>query len=111
MAHSIPKARDGILYRPAAEGTSLDPIPIATAAWYSWLEQHSSFTFETPHTTFTARKEQRPGGWYWYAYRRSQGKLHSRYLGKSAELTLDRLDETAAAFERAGEAPVEMMPR
>jgi len=54
--------------------------------------------------TFTARKEQRPGGWYWYAYRRSQGKLHNVYLGKTEELTLERLNATAETLERAGEA-------
>ncbi len=111
MAHSIPKARDGALHRPTAEGTSLDPIPIGTAAWFSWVEQHRAFSFETSHLTFTARKEQRPGGWYWYAYRRSQGKLHSRYLGKSEELTLERLNATAEALERAGEALEARAPR
>ena len=111
MAHSIPKARDGALHRPTAEGTSLDPIPIGTAAWFSWLEQHRAFSFETGHLTFTARKEQRPGGWYWYAYRRSQGKLHSRYLGKSEELTLERLNATVEALERAGEALEVRTPR
>src|SRR5215472_18893559 len=111
MAQSIPRARDGTLHRPAVEGTSLDPIPIGTAAWFSWLELHRAFSFATGRLTFTVRKEQRRGGWYWYAYRRSQGRLHSFYLGKSAEMTLQRLDEAAAAFERAGEAPVEMMPR
>jgi len=103
MARSIPKVREGSLYQHLAEGTSTDTISIGTAAWYSWLEQHHSFTFETPRTTFTARKEQRPGGWYWYAYRRRQGKLHSAYLGKSEELTLQRLNSIAEALERAGE--------
>src|SRR5258708_27484656 len=93
MARSIPKARDGSLHQHTAEGTSLDPIRIGTAEWYSWLEQHRSFGFEARRMTFTARKEQRPGGWYWYAYRRSQGKLHSVYLGKSEELTLERRSE------------------
>jgi hypothetical protein len=111
MARSIPTVREGFLQQESTEGTSTDTISIGTAAWYSWLEQHASFTYETPHTTFTARKEQRPGGWYWYAYRRSQGKLHSRYLGKSAEMTLQRLDAAAAVFERAGAALGEMMPR
>ena len=100
MARSIPKARDGSLHQHTAEGTSLDPIRIGTAEWYSWLEQHRSFGFEARRMTFTARKEQRPGGWYWYAYRRSQGKLHSVYLGKSEELTLERLNTTAEALER-----------
>jgi predicted ATPase/DNA-binding CsgD family transcriptional regulator len=106
MARSIPTVREGFLHQESTVDTSTTPLSIGTAVWYSWLDQHTSFTYETAHMTFTARKEQRPGGWYWYAYRRSQGKLHSRYLGKSAELTLQRLDETAAAFERGGE-PVE----
>jgi len=104
MARSIPKAREGFLHQETVETTSPHTLSIGTAAWYRWLEQHSSFTFETPHVTFTARKEQRPGGWYWYAYRRRQGKLHSAYLGKSAELTLERLNAAAEALEGAGEA-------
>src|SRR5713226_65347 len=104
MTRGIPKARDGSLHQHTAEGTSTDPITIGTAAWYSWLEQHRSFCFEAGRMTFTARKEQRPGGWYWYAYRRSQGKLHNVYLGKTEELTLERLNATAETLERAGEA-------
>src|SRR5258707_1589619 len=104
MTRGIPKARDGSLHQHTVEGTSTDPITIGTAAWYSWLEQHRSFCFEAGRMTFTARKEQRPGGWYWYAYRRSQGKLHNVYLGKTEELTLERLNATAETLERAGEA-------
>ncbi|HEX6483764.1 MAG TPA: tetratricopeptide repeat protein [Ktedonobacteraceae bacterium] len=104
MARSIPTVREGSLHQQRNEGTSPDTISIGTAEWYTWLEQHQAFTFETPRTAFTARKEQRPGGWYWYAYRRRQGKLHSVYLGKSAELTLQRLNATAAALEGASEA-------
>ncbi len=106
MARSIPIFREGALQQQSKEGTSTDTISIGTAEWYSWLEQHHAFTYETPRMTFTARKEQRPGGWYWYAYRRRQGKLHSAYLGKSAELTLQRLNVTAEALEGAGEALV-----
>ena len=61
MARGIPKARDGSLQQHTTEGASIDPIPIGTAAWYSWLEQHRSFCFEASRVTFTARKEQRPG--------------------------------------------------
>ena len=56
MARSIPKVREGFLQQDSAEGTSPTTISIGTAAWYSWLEQRHSFTFETPRTTFTARK-------------------------------------------------------
>jgi len=110
LSRSIPKVRAGSLQEHIAEGTSTDTISIGTAEWHSWLEQHSSFTFETPRTTFTARKEQRPGGWYWYAYRRSRGKLRTTYLGKSEELTLERLNAAAEALERAGEARQDKTP-
>jgi hypothetical protein len=107
MTRSIPRVRDGSLQEQRAEDTSTDTISIGTAEWYSWLEQHHAFTFETPSTTFTARKEQRPEGWYWYAYRRMRGKLHNFYLGKSEELTLERLNAAAEVFEPAGEALVD----
>ena len=55
MVSGIPKARDGSLHQHTAEGTSLDPIIIGTAAWYSWLEQHRSFRFETGRITIAAR--------------------------------------------------------
>src|SRR5215469_2902442 len=104
MARSIPTVREGSLQQHIGEGASTDTISIGTPAWYSWLEQHHSFTFETPRTTFTERKEQRPGGRYWYAYRRIRGKLHSFYLGKTEELTLERLNAAKEVFERAGAA-------
>jgi len=107
MARGIPKARDGSLHQHTVEGASIDPIPIGTAEWYSWLEQHRSFCFEAGRVTLTARKEQRPGGRYWYAYRRSQGKLHSVYLGKSEELTLERLKTTAEALEGETHSPLQ----
>ena len=110
MARSIPKVREGSLQQQSKEGTSTDIISVGTAAWYTWLEQHHSFSFGTPGTTFTARKEQRPGGRYWYAYRRGQGKLHTAYLGKSEELTIDRLNTVAAGFERAGERDTSASP-
>jgi predicted ATPase/DNA-binding CsgD family transcriptional regulator len=43
--------------------------------------------------------------WYWYAYRRSQGKLRTAYLGKSEELTLQRLNTTAEALGQAEDLP------
>lgn len=115
MAHSIPKAHHGLLQEQTVNGISSEPITIGTVEWFVWLEQHRSFCFETVHSTFTARKEKRPGGWYWYAYRRKQGKLNTAYLGKSEELTFERLNTVASAFERTGEhdtsAPLHVIPR
>ena len=103
MAHRIPIVRDGCLQDPTTNGNLAEPIVVEMAEWYAWLEHHRSFCFESDCTAFTARKEQRPGGWYWYAYRRKQGKLHSAYLGKSEELTLERLSSIAEVLERAHE--------
>ena len=75
MAHRIPTVRDGCLKDLTTNGKLAETIVVGTAEWYAWLEHHCSFPLETGCTGFTARKEQRPGGWYWYAYRRKQGKL------------------------------------
>jgi hypothetical protein len=41
------------------------------------------------------RKEKRRRGFLWYAYKRNHGLLHKRYVGRSAALTRDKLDEVA----------------
>jgi LuxR family transcriptional regulator, maltose regulon positive regulatory protein len=52
-------------------------ITVGTPAWSAWLEEATSFTFASPSGSFSARKEQRArGGWYWKAYRTVNGTLH-----------------------------------
>src|SRR5215472_1052496 len=78
-----------------------DRLPVGAPAWYAWLSTARSFAFRSAFGSFTARKEQasnKRGGWYWRAYRKRDGKLHRVYLGKSEELTLDRLNAVAAAL-------------
>ncbi len=70
-------------------------LPVGTSAWYAWLTTASTFTFTGEAGTFTAHKERasnKRGGWYWKAYRTQRGKLFSIYLGKSENLTLERLE-------------------
>ena len=110
MARSIPKVRDDALHAPTLEGSSTRVITLGSAEWYTWLEHSRSFRFETPHSAFTARQEQRPGGWYWYAYRRRHGKLHIAYLGKPEELTLERLHAVASVLEGAKDGSEETRP-
>src|SRR5439155_2416357 len=100
MARRIPTVQGGCLQDLTTNGKLADTIVAGSAEWFAWLEHHCSFRFETDCTAFTARKEQRPGGWYWYGYRRKQGKLRSAYLGKSEELTLGRLSSIAEILER-----------
>lgn len=68
-------------------------IKVGARGWYSWLanEQHMSFAYRDQRCNFTARRERQRHGWYWYAYRRRNGKTYKMYLGKSEELTLERL--------------------
>jgi LuxR family maltose regulon positive regulatory protein len=74
-------------------------VMVGTAGWYRWVATSMTFAFESSEGRFTARCEQagnKRGGKYWKAYRRSNGKLVSFYLGKSDRLTLARLKAAAA---------------
>ena len=91
-------------------GKNPSSIKVGSDAWYTWLanEQNKSFSFRNDLGTFSARCERQHKGWYWYAYRRSEGKLHKVYLGRTEELTLERLKAAAAGLAgqvgRAGQA-------
>ncbi len=78
-------------------------IEINSTAWFEWLETNSSFIFESEDKSLglSARREQRNGSWYWYAYRRKNGKLRSAYLGRSEEINLDHLREVALTLDKS----------
>src|SRR5947209_1052494 len=76
----------------------LDIVP-ESRAWFSWLDGASSFTFQGIAGSYTARKESnRPGEGYWYAYVRSGEKLLKKYVGRTTEVTLARLEHVAGAL-------------
>jgi predicted ATPase/DNA-binding CsgD family transcriptional regulator len=90
------------------QGKQVGQLVVGTPDWYAWLSTARSFAFRSAFGTFTAHKEQasnKRGGWYWRAYHKREGTLHRVYLGKSEELTLDRL--SAAAVTLAGRVGVE----
>lgn len=78
-------------------GEQQAPVIVGSDAWYMWLtsDEVRSFTFRCPIGTFTARRERKRNGWYWYIYHKQQGRLHKAYLGKSQELSLARLTAVA----------------
>src|SRR5438309_1730453 len=88
MAKMTPTVRgDTLLYQ---QDEHEQVLVVETPAWYAWLETASTFAFTSEAGSFTARKERagnQRGGWYWKAYRMQQGKLSSRYLGKSETLS------------------------
>jgi predicted ATPase/DNA-binding CsgD family transcriptional regulator len=103
MARTTPVVRGGMLtgYVDAHERQ----IRVGTPTWYAWLEEVSTFAFTGNMGTFTARKEPKlyGGELYWKAYRKRDGKLYRAYLGKSQDLTLERLHAIAAVLAGAGD--------
>src|SRR6266498_798267 len=100
VARSTPRVDETVLI--GLDG-AVSSIAVGSPAWYAWLVDATTFAFRSAEGGFTARKE-RSGqtGWYWKAYRKHNGMLHRAYLGKSSDLTRDRL--TAIAIDLAQRA-------
>jgi chromosome segregation ATPase len=64
----------------------------------AWLESIGSFRFEPSGDSkpYTVRKE---AGIYWYGCRKIAGKVRKKYIGKSLEVTVAKLEEIAKALE------------
>ncbi len=85
-------------------------LVVGSAVWYAWLRMATVFAFRSDSSTFQVRKEQagnKRGGWYWRAYHKRHGKLRRVYLGKSEELTLERLNAVAATLAAQSEVDVD----
>lgn len=103
MATSTAVIRAGILtIETPTSGTHLE-IPADSDAWFAWLQTARTFAFEDPLGRFTARKKRRWRGEYWYAFRRSGGRLHEIYLGKASNVTLECLRAAAAKLNHMAE--------
>jgi chromosome segregation ATPase len=79
-------------------------IEVGLAQWWDWIEsaQAKSFRFECDHgvKSYTARKERVKDLEVWYAYKSVGGKLRKRYIGKSDQLTQERLEIVAYDLEK-----------
>lgn len=78
-----------------------------------WLEEVASFSFhgrEGIHYTVRKQKVQR-GGSYWYGYRRLHERIVKRYLGRTPDLTLARLEEVAALLDSEPVARQPVLPQ
>lgn len=82
---------------------------VGSAAWYDWLDANKKFKYKGIEGHFLARREvRRNNKVYWYAYRRRAGKLSKVYLGKSDELTYERLQQ--ASISLAEQVPEASLP-
>ncbi len=82
-------------------------------AWFAWLDQVSSFAFSGKSGHYTARKEAKQrGGRYWSAYLATGEHLTKKYLGKTADLTLARLEHIAGILrtQSAAQVPPPLSP-
>jgi LuxR family transcriptional regulator, maltose regulon positive regulatory protein len=78
------------------QGEEALSITLDSPAWFAWLTERSSFAFQGQEGFYTARLEAvQRGDRYWYAYQRTGQKLSKKYLGKTADLTLARLEQVA----------------
>ena len=84
----------------AASTITASNLDFQSHVWQQWLEQVSSFAFQSKHGHhFTARKEVRArGDVYWIAYRKVSGRLTHKYLGRTTDVTLSRLEQVAATL-------------
>ena len=109
MAKNTPQVRSNKLY--ILDQTKLEPLCcLDSPEWFAWLATAVSFRYfangsirinqyyARPMAPISVRKEKRRRGYLWYAYRRIGGKLYKRYVGRSADLTLPRLETIAAVL-------------
>ena len=87
--HSTPTIVGRFLY------SDLPAIPLDTPAFFDWLSLHSTFYFDSPIGSFTARRELRATCFFWYAFRRYHKRLYKAYLGRPADLSSARLLQVA----------------
>jgi LuxR family maltose regulon positive regulatory protein len=66
--------------------------------WSSWLEDSSAFYFQHQVGSFSARKQHHRRGYFWYAYKRINGKLHKKYLGLREAITAEHLLKIAESW-------------
>ena len=110
MAKTTPKVQGKHLY---LNGDATPICRVGSPDWFEWLETTTRFRYFTDQSTpvgvgfrramypISVRKEKRRRQFVWYAYRRSNGLLYKRYVGKTMALTVERLDEVAAELDAA----------
>jgi ATP/maltotriose-dependent transcriptional regulator MalT len=74
-------------------------LPGGDELWFEWLANHTSFSFQGRYGQLNLLKEARPRGeGYWYAYRRQGKHVVKKYVGRSTDLTIARLEKIAQAL-------------
>jgi DNA-binding NarL/FixJ family response regulator len=92
--------------------TSAPATPeVGSHLWFSWLESTQRFTVATTEGIYYARKLQRSKRWYWYMHKRAGVRVCTAYLGKSADITYERLAAVVQRLAAAGSVGTPAAPR
>jgi len=70
---------------------------VGSAEWSAWLALGLTFYFEGD-CGFTVRAEKRRNGLSWYGFKKIDGKLTKKYVGRLAGMSAARLHEVGSAF-------------
>ena len=107
MAHATPDVVRKQLYLSHFGEPICD---VDSPAWFDWLQTATTFRYHSQSRRIiihghgptldpiSVRKERRRRGALWYAYRRSFGVLHKRYVGKTEAVTLAQLEKIAVVL-------------
>ena len=103
MAQRTPKIVNSTLS--INEGQDAREIHLNSPEWFAWLQTASAFSYQQYGVSFTAQRRERKGHWYWYAYAKRDGRVHSIYMGRAESLSAERLRIVAMKLNaRIGEA-------
>ncbi|HEY1292090.1 MAG TPA: LuxR C-terminal-related transcriptional regulator [Chloroflexota bacterium] len=103
--HHVPIVHGDRLDAGFIEGTAQSELRIGSQDWFAWIDAHDAFSYKGTGGVFSARRERRHGGWYWYAYRKWRGRLQKEYLGLPGDLTLPRLAHVATQLANIAADP------
>ena len=98
MARRNSKATDFVESNVLYTEDEFTGIRLSEPAWSMWLEDSTGFYYRHDQGSFTARKQHHRRGYFWYAYKRINGKLHKKYLGMRENVTAQRLADLASEF-------------
>jgi LuxR family transcriptional regulator, maltose regulon positive regulatory protein len=106
--HALIWSREYHLYELYTQGQLEQRFrPGDEAAWLTWLDQATSFAFQGQASNLNVYHEARPrGGQYWYAYHTIGTRARKRYLGRTANVSFARLEETAQTLARESVPPL-----
>ncbi|HET8843149.1 MAG TPA: transcriptional regulator, partial [Ktedonobacteraceae bacterium] len=78
------------------------PVNVEDESWFTWLSTHTSFAFQGRYGHLLLLKEERTRGegGYWYAYRSQKGRTRKKYVGRSSDLNIARLEEIARGISQ-----------